>query len=139
MLDLIHSTHFVAEIVNQYDVQRGQTMTFIRSRPAGLLSTFDLSAQIFFFFLKMDPNSEIWTTHNNSKGKKKSKRHSSLITDITDNQNNQAIRSVFIYFSPHNRKIMCLKVKKHWQTVNKVMSKMVRWCVNTFSNFFLTK
>lgn len=44
MLDLIHSTHFVAEIVNQYDVQRGQTMTFIRSRPAGLLSTFDLSA-----------------------------------------------------------------------------------------------
>lgn len=44
MLDLIHSTHFVAEIVNQYDVQRGQTMTFVRSRPAGLLSTFDLSA-----------------------------------------------------------------------------------------------
>lgn len=73
-------------------------MTFIRSRPAGLLSTFDLSAQIFF--LKMDPNSEIWTTTTIPREKTKSKRHSSLITDMTDNQNNQAIRSVFIFFFP---------------------------------------
>lgn len=49
MLDLIHSTHFVAEIVNQYDVQRGQTMTL---GPGLLVCSALLIFLLRFFFLR---------------------------------------------------------------------------------------